>query len=72
MLDAALAGTGLAYLGEPAVAPHIAAGRLVSVLEDWSPPYPGLSLYFAQRRHMPSKLRALIELIRSTVPHAGG
>jgi DNA-binding transcriptional LysR family regulator len=65
MLDAALAGAGLAYLGEPAVAPHIAAGRLVSVLEDWSPSYPGLSLYFAQRRHMPSKLRALIELIRA-------
>ncbi|WP_236742565.1 hypothetical protein [Agrobacterium sp. RS6] len=33
-------------------------------MEDWSPEYPGLSLYFSQRRHMPAKLRAFIELIR--------
>ncbi|MCB8882107.1 LysR family transcriptional regulator [Acidisoma cellulosilytica] len=65
MLEAAIAGAGLAYLSEYAVAAHVAAGRLVKVLEDWIPPYPGLCLYFAGRRHIPAKLRALIDLIRS-------
>lgn len=64
MLSAALAGAGLAYISEASIAEHIAAGKLISVLEDWSPPYPGLSLYFAQRRQMPARLRALIDLIR--------
>lgn len=64
MLNAALEGAGLAYISEASIADHIAAGNLISVLEDWSPPYPGLSLYFAQRRQMPAKLRALIDLIR--------
>ena len=65
MLEAALAGAGLCYIAEPAVADHIAAGRLMAVLEDWTPPYRGPCLYFASRRHIPSRLRALIELIRS-------
>jgi DNA-binding transcriptional LysR family regulator len=64
MLKAALAGAGLAYIGEPSAAEDIAAGRLEIVLADWTPPYPGLSLYFAGRRHIPARLRALIDLIR--------
>jgi DNA-binding transcriptional LysR family regulator len=64
MLEAALAGAGLAYIGEASAAEHIAAGRLQVVLADWTQPYPGLSLYFAGRRHIPARLRALIALIR--------
>ena len=64
MLEAALAGAGLAYLAERAVAEDVKAGRLVTVLEDWTPPYLGLSLYFAGRRHVPAKLRAFIDLVR--------
>jgi DNA-binding transcriptional LysR family regulator len=64
MRDAALAGAGLTYIGEQAVREDIASGRLVAVLEDWSPPYPGLTLYFASRRYIPARLRALIDLIR--------
>ena len=66
ILEAALDGAGLAYLGEHALASHLAAGDLIPVLEDWSPCYPGLSLYFSQRRHIPSKLRAFIALIRES------
>lgn len=64
MVEAALAGAGLAYLAEPIVTRYIAAGRLTSVLEDWTPPYPGPCLYFAGRRHVPPRLRALIDLVR--------
>ncbi|MEP9373499.1 LysR family transcriptional regulator [Mesorhizobium sp. KR1-2] len=71
MVEAALAGVGLTYLAEPVVAEHIAAGRLMALLEDWTPPYPGPCLYFAGRRHIPSRLRALIDLIRSR-PFSGG
>lgn len=64
MVEAAVAGMGLTYLAEPVVAAHIAAGRLAAVLEDWTLPYPGPCLYFAGRRHIPPRLRALIDLIR--------
>jgi DNA-binding transcriptional LysR family regulator len=64
MLEAALEGVGLAYLSEWSVREAIAAGRLVPVLEDWCPPYPGLCLYYPGRRHVPAGLRALIDLIR--------
>jgi DNA-binding transcriptional LysR family regulator len=65
MLRAALAGQGLAYLSDPATAEHVAAGRLVAVLEDWSPAYPGLCLYYPSRRNMPARLRAFIDLVRA-------
>jgi DNA-binding transcriptional LysR family regulator len=64
MLDAALAGIGIAYLNEAQVAEELAAGRLVRALEDWTPPYSGYALYYPGRRHVPAGLRALIELIR--------
>ena len=64
MVEAALAGEGLAFVNEWAVARHVADGRLVPVLEDWTPPYPGICLYYPGRRHVPAGLRALIDLIR--------
>ena len=64
MLQAALAGEGLAYLSDIATAEAIATGRLVPVLEDWSPEYPGLCLYYPSRRNIPARLRAFVDLIR--------
>jgi DNA-binding transcriptional LysR family regulator len=64
MLQAALAGQGVAYLSDIAIADHAEAGRLEPVLEDWSPAYPGLCLYYPSRRNLPARLRAFIELIR--------
>jgi DNA-binding transcriptional LysR family regulator len=66
MVEAALAGFGLVYLAERALTEHLQAGRLVQVLKEWTPPYPGLCLYHPGRRHVPRKLRAFIELIRET------
>ena len=42
MLNAALAGFGLAYLPEDSVQTHLADGRLIRVLADWCPPFSGL------------------------------
>ena len=64
MLEAAEAGVGIAYLTEFNVAAGMKAGRLERVLEDWTPGFPGLCLYYPGRRHVPAGLRALIELIR--------
>jgi len=36
----------------------------VSVLEDWCPPIPGLALYYPRGRHVPSPLRAFIDLLK--------
>lgn len=64
MHEAVLAGVGLLMITEQMVAADIAAGRLIQVLDDWTPAYPGLSLYYPGRRHAPAKLRAFIDLVR--------
>jgi DNA-binding transcriptional LysR family regulator len=62
--EAALAGVGLAYLSTWWAADDLASGRLVQVLGEWTPAFPGLCLYYPGRRHVPAGLRALIDLIR--------
>lgn len=63
-LQAALAGLGLAYLTESSVAAHLEAGRLVRVLDDWTPPSPGFCLYYPHQKGS-AGLRAFIEQLRS-------
>ncbi len=64
MLHAALAGQGLAYLPDVMIADHFKAGRMLAVLEDWSPAYPGLCLYYPSRHNIPARLRAFVDLVR--------
>ena len=64
MLQAALAGFGLAYLPEDMVLKHVAAGRLVRVLEDWCEPFTGYHLYYASRRQSSRALAVVIEALR--------
>lgn len=64
MVGAALYGTGLAYVFEDMAAEHVAAGRLVTVLDDWCPRYPGFYLYYPSRRQVPGALKAFIEFAR--------
>jgi len=65
--QAARAGMGLAFMSEWYVAEDLAAGRLLQVLDDWTPPFPGMRLYYPGHRHVPAALRAFIELIREGV-----
>ena len=60
---AALEGVGIAFAVEQAVAPHVAAGRLVPVLEAWSAPFPGFFLCYPAQRQMAPALRAVIDAI---------
>ncbi|OPA90389.1 LysR family transcriptional regulator [Pseudomonas fluorescens] len=64
MLQAARAGLGLTYLTEWNASADLANGTLVRVLEEWTPTFDSLRLYYPGRRHVPAGLRALIELIR--------
>ncbi len=64
MVGAALEGVGLAYATEQYIDDHLATGRLVRLLEDWCPPYPGFFLYYPSRRQTPAALRALIDMLR--------
>jgi len=64
MADAAEAGLGIAYVPEQAVRLRIERGTLATVLDDWCPWIPGLCLYYPGHRHVPSGLRAFIEVLQ--------
>ena len=68
MLDAPLAATGLAYLPEDNVREHLADGRLIRVLADWCPPYPGYHLYYPSRRQPTPAFALLIDVLRYRGP----
>jgi len=64
MLNAALAGFGLAYVPEDLTQPHLARGRLKRVLEDWCPPFSGYHLYYPSRRQTTPAFALLVEALR--------
>jgi|SRR5579859_2651515 len=64
MLDAAVAGFGLAYVPEDTVQTHIADGRLIRVLADWCPYYPGYHLYYPSRRQPTPAFALLVNALR--------
>lgn len=64
MENAALDGIGLVYVFESQVSDHIAEGRLLRVLEDWCPPYPGYHLYYPSRRQHTPAFSLLVEALR--------
>jgi DNA-binding transcriptional LysR family regulator len=64
MLNAALAGFGVAYVPEDLTQPHLARGRLKRVLEDWCPPFSGYHLYYPSRRQTTPAFALLVEALR--------
>lgn len=69
---AVLEGAGVGYLFEQDILPEIEAGRVIRVLEDWTPPYPGLCLYYPGRRNLSAGVRAFLELARELARRDAG
>lgn len=63
-VQAAVDGVGVAFASQQLIAPHIAQGRLVALLETWSAPFPGYYLCYPAQRQMAPPLRAVIDIIR--------
>lgn len=67
-LNAAAAGLGLAYLPEDQVQTRLADGRLIRVLADWCPPFPGYHLYYPNRRRPTPAFALLVDALRYRGP----
>lgn len=64
-VDAAIGGTGIVYLFEDWLHPHLVSGALEPILEPWWQPFPGPFLYCPGRRLPPAPLRAFIDFIKA-------
>jgi len=64
VVQAVLNGVGIATTVEQPISEMIAKGRLVQVLRDWCPTFPGYFLYYPSRRNQPAALAALIDTLR--------
>lgn len=64
LVRAALDGAGIAYLFEQQIVTGLADGRLLPLLDAWTPPFPGFYLYYPANRQTPRPLRAFIDFAR--------
>ena len=64
LLNAALEGYALTYAPEDVIRPHVEAGRLVRVLEAWSPTFPGYHLYYPSRRQSLPAFALVVEALK--------
>jgi DNA-binding transcriptional LysR family regulator len=65
-VGAALAGFGLGWVNEWSVESLVTSGALVPVLEEWSPRFAGLALYYPAQRNVSAALRALVDFARTS------
>jgi DNA-binding transcriptional LysR family regulator len=68
-VDAAIAGTGIIFLFEDWLRPHLDSGALEPVLEPWWQRFSGPFLYYPGRRLLPAPLRAFVDFITSSHTH---
>lgn len=66
IVEAAVAGVGIAYLPENSARTVLAAGKLAAVLTDWSPAPSRLYLYYAGHRYVPAGLKAFISILSAS------
>ena len=64
ILAAVRAGLGLGYVTRWSSQTALDAGEVVQVLPEWTPPYPGLSLYYPRHQHLGAGMRALVDFAR--------
>ena len=69
-VDMAVAGSGVIALFEDWLAPHLRAGTLKPILEDWWPSFPGPFLYYSGRHLVPPPLRAFLDFIKPGRPES--
>jgi DNA-binding transcriptional LysR family regulator len=75
MVEAAATGLGIAFIPQGFAQDLLQDGRLVIVLEDWCPWIAGPTLYYPGNRHVPSPLRAFIDMatrLRTASVNASG
>lgn len=68
IVDAALAGFGIAFLPEEEFGTHIANGRLVRILEPWCLPFPGYYLYYPSRKQPSPAFSLVVDALRNKHP----
>ncbi|MFY2737479.1 LysR family transcriptional regulator [Pseudocitrobacter faecalis] len=68
IVDAALAGFGIAFLPEEEFGTHIADGRLVRILEPWCLPFPGYYLYYPSRKQPSPAFSLVVDALRNKHP----
>lgn len=68
-VEAAIAGTGILYLFEGWLRPHLDSGALEPVLEPWWQRFSGPFLYYSGRRLLPAPLRAFVDFIKTSADH---
>ena len=71
ILGAARAGFGVGYITRSLAARDLETGSLVQLLADWTPPYPGLAIYYPRNRHLSAGMRAFIDFVRTSPRRAG-
>jgi DNA-binding transcriptional LysR family regulator len=64
IVRAAVAGFGLGFVIEDQVEAHLADGRLVRVMEEWCPAFPGYHLYYPSRREPSAAFALLVDALR--------
>lgn len=67
-VEAAAEGLGIAFWSDRFMQPLLDSGRLVALLEDWSPSFPGFYLHYPSNRQTPAALRALIDVLKDAFP----
>lgn len=68
IVDAALAGLGIAFLPEEEFGSHIEAGRLIRVLETWCKPFPGYYLYYPSRKQPSPAFSLVVDALKTNAP----
>ncbi len=64
VLNAAVAGLGLAFVPEDIAQPYLTKRRLKRVLEEWCPPWSGYHLYYPHRRQSSPAFALLVDALR--------
>lgn len=65
MVEAAIDSIGIAFVPKHLTYEYVAQNKIRIILDEYSPSYDGLCLYYPGHRHVSSALKALIDLIRS-------